>query len=119
MLKIPSSSFIVTQLTLAKFDCLLSALNERFSTSIRFVPLPPFIDGCSFSSTLVVNLFVNFNAFGDKRKRNDLDKVVGGGSTIGCAFASDVILWITRTPKRTIDRRLNRSSAVSAIMEIE
>lgn len=121
-----SNSFLTTpphpSLTFAKFDCLHSALNDRFSTSIRDItppppppPFPPFNVGCTFSSVFVVNLFDNFSAFGDSRNRNDFDNVFGLVVIgIGCAFASDVILWITRTPSRTSDRRLNRSSARSA-----
>lgn len=102
-------------------DFLLSGFDGFFSISICDIvsspPLPlrcPLSVRCWFSSTLVENLLANLRAFGDKRKRSDFDRVGGLGSIIGCAFASDVILWITRTPKRTIDRRVKRSSAWSA-----
>lgn len=102
-------------------DCLMSGLFGGFSISMRDIeprpPLPlrcPFRARCWFSSTLVENLLANFRAFGDKRKRSDFERVGGFGSMIGCARASDVILWITRTPRRTIDRRVKRSSAWSA-----
>lgn len=94
---------------------------ECLSLSMRDIesrpPLPlrcPFSARCWFSSTLVENLLANFSAFGDKRNRSDLDRVGGFGSIIGCARASDVILWITRTPKRTMERRVKRSSPWSA-----
>lgn len=97
-----------------------------FSLSMRDMasrpPLPlrcPLSARCWFSSTLVENLLANFSAFGDKRNRNDLDSVGWFGSIIGCARASLVILWITRTPRRTIDRRVKRSSAWSAEIELK
>lgn len=63
---------------------------------------------------LAVNLLDIFNAFGDKRNRNDFDSVFGLVATIGCAFVSDDILCMTRTPRRTSERRLKRSSTWSA-----
>lgn len=101
----------------------MSGLVGCFSISMRDIasspPLPlrcPFSARCWFSSTLVENLLANFRAFGDKRNRSDFDRVGGFGSMIGCARASDVILWMTRTPNRTIDRRVKRSSPWSAIL---
>lgn len=84
---------------------------DRLSTSMResSPPLPlrcAFNARCWFSSTLVENLLANFNAFGDSRKRNDLESVGGFGSIIGCGRVSEEILWMTLTPSRTIDRRL-------------
>lgn len=99
-------------------ECLISDLVGWLSMSMRDIesrpPLPlrcPLSTRCWFSSTLVENLFANLSAFGDRRKRSDFDNVGGLGSMIGCALVSDVILWITRTPSRTIDRRVNRSSS--------
>lgn len=105
------------KLTLAEFDCLLSVLSDRFSTSIRDIAPPPLSVGCSFSSMLVVNLLESFSAFGESLSRNDFDSVVGFAVMIGCALASDVILWMTRTPSRTNERRLKRSSTWSAESE--
>lgn len=105
------------KLTLAKFDCLFSVLSDRFSTSIRDIAPPPLSVGCSFSSMLVVNLFDSFSAFGESLSRNDFDSVDGFVLMIGCALASEVILWMTRTPRRTNDRRLKRSSTWSAERE--
>lgn len=87
---------------------------DPFSTSIRDIePL--------FSSTAVVavtgeNLFANLRAFGDKRSRK-VRGIIGalvvlGGNSVH--RASDVILWITRTPSLTIVRRCNLSSSWSA-----
>lgn len=97
-------------------DCDWMSLVMRDIDSVPSLPLRcPLIIRCWFSSTLVENLFANFNAFGDRRKRNDLDNVGGLGSMIGWIRTSGDILWMTRTPSRTIDRRVKRSSVLSAV----
>lgn len=69
-------------------------------------------------ATLVTgeNLLANLRAFGDKRSRK-VRGIIGalfvlGGNSV--QRASDVILWITRTPSLTIVRRCNLSSSWSA-----
>lgn len=70
-------------------------------------------------ATLVTgeNLLANLRAFGDKRSRK-VRGIIGalfvlGGNSV--QRASDVILWITRTPSLTIVRRCNLSSSWSAV----
>lgn len=91
-------------------SCLMRAIDSIPSLPLRC----PLMRRCWFSSTLVENLLAILIAFGDRRRRNDFDIVGWIGSTIGWIRISDEILWMTRTPSRTTDRRVKRSSLLSA-----